>query len=82
MLFKLLFAPALAPVAGLRFVLKQVLDLAEREVMDVDHLREELLLLNLHLEEGEISEEEYSIQEADIMARLRAAREYSQRSGR
>lgn len=82
MLFKLLTAPITGPMAGFRFVLGQVQQLAEQEVMGVDHLREELLLLNLRLEEGEITDEEFATQEAEIMARLRAAREYNERMGR
>ena len=47
MLLKLLTAPITAPLAGFRFVLGQIEDMAEREVYDVDRIREELLLLQL-----------------------------------
>lgn len=76
MLFKLLTAPITAPLAGFRFVLGRVEEMAERELYDVERIREELLLLQLRLDEGEISEQEYLAEEADIMTRLRAAREY------
>lgn len=76
MLFTLLTAPLSGPILGLRFVLQQVQTLAERELMDVDRIQEELVLLHLRLEDGEISEEEYKAQEAEVIARLRAAREY------
>jgi hypothetical protein len=79
MLFKLLTAPITAPVSGLNFVLKQVVSMAERELMDVDRLHQELLLLNMRLEEGEITQAEFAAQEADVLARLRAAREYAQK---
>lgn len=82
MLFKLLTAPLTAPLFGLTFVLGQVRDLAEREIMDVDRIREDLLLLQLRLEEGEISEEEYRDQEAEIMQRLRVARAYQEEMNR
>ncbi len=56
MLFKLLAAPVTLPVSGLRFILQQLLEMAERELRDEDRIRDELLLLQLRLEEGEISE--------------------------
>ncbi len=74
MLFKLLAAPITAPIAGFRFILEQIQELAERELDDEEHLREELLLLQLRLDEGEISEEEYAAAEMQIIERLRAAR--------
>ncbi len=76
MIFKLLLSPITAPVAGFRFIMEQLVDMAEREVYDEGRIREELLLLQLRLEDGEITEEEYQDQEADIITRLRTAREY------
>ena len=78
MLFKLLTAPISAPLAGFRFVLGQIQDMAERELYDEDRIREDLLLLQLRLEEGEIDEPEYQTQEAEIMQRLRVARAHRQ----
>ena len=49
---------------------------AERELYDEERIREELLLLQLRLDEGEITEDDYLVEEADIMVRLRAARDY------
>lgn len=82
MIFKLLTLPVTAPVSGFQFILHQLGEMAERELMDEGLIREEILLLNLRLEEGEISEEEYGRQEAELMARLRAAREYRRQAGR
>jgi len=81
MLFKLLAAPVTVPVSGFRFILQQLLEMAERELIDEDRIREDLLLLQVRLDEGEITEEEYAVQEADIIARLRAARAYRQQAG-
>jgi uncharacterized membrane protein len=78
MLLQLLTAPVSAPVFGLRFVLQRLLEVAEQELMDIDRIHEDLLLLQLRLEEGEISEEEYLREEAAIMQRLREARAYHQ----
>ncbi|MEX2431082.1 MAG: gas vesicle protein GvpG [Dehalococcoidia bacterium] len=82
MLFKLLMAPLKTPVSSVNFVLRQVVTMAERELYSVQNIHEELLLLQLRLDEGEISEEAYAVQEADIMVRLRAAREHEQGIGR
>lgn len=81
MLLQLLTAPVSLPVFGLRFVLQRLLEVAEQELMDVDRIHEELLLLQLRLDEGEISEEEYLGAEAAIMQRLREARAYRQARG-
>jgi len=78
MLFKLLTAPISLPLSGFRFVLGQVEGMAERELYDQERIREDLLLLQLRLDEGEITEDEYVTEEAEIMARLRAARAYWQ----
>ncbi|MBI2911604.1 MAG: gas vesicle protein GvpG [Chloroflexi bacterium] len=82
MILKLLGAPITAPVAGFRFILQQIADMAERELYDEERIREELLLLQQRLEDGETTEEEYTAQEADIIARLRAARERREALGR
>jgi hypothetical protein len=74
MLLKLLAAPITGPVAGIGFILEQIAALVERESMSTERLQEELLLLNLRLEQGEISEEEFAAQEAGIIERLREAR--------
>ena len=75
MLFKLLAAPVSLPVAGLKFVLQQVADLVDRELNDEAALREHLLLLQVHLEDGDIDQAEYAEREADLLARLRQIKE-------
>ncbi|MER3421528.1 MAG: gas vesicle protein [Chloroflexota bacterium] len=74
MLFKLLTAPVTLPVSGLRFILQQLLEMAERELLDEARIRDELILLQLRLEEGEIAEDEYAAAEAALIERWRAAR--------
>jgi hypothetical protein len=81
MLFKLLSAPVSLPVSGFRFILDQLVIMAEREMYSEESIREDLLLLQLRLDEGEITDEEYLAGEAEIMARLRAARAYRQAGG-
>lgn len=76
MLFKLLSLPVSLPVAGLKFCFQQVIDFAEAELMDDTPVREELMMLNLQLEEGQITEDEFLEREAVLMQRLREIRAY------
>jgi hypothetical protein len=71
MLFKLLGAPFTLPMAGMKFIFQQVADLADKELNDESVVHEQLLLLQVQLEEGDIDEEEYVEREAELMLRLR-----------
>jgi len=62
-------------VGGVRFVLGKVAAAVDAELNDDSRLREELLAAQMRLETGEISEEEFRLFEADIVARLREIRE-------
>jgi hypothetical protein len=77
MLLKLLLAPVTAPMTGFRLLLNQMRTMAEDEVYDVDKLHSDLIALQLQVEEGEITEEAYAQREADLIVRIRAARERS-----
>ena len=76
MLLQLLTLPISLPLAGFRFILGQVQELAEKELYDEDRIRDDLLLLQLRLEEGEIDEAQFQVEEAEVMRRLRVARAY------
>jgi uncharacterized tellurite resistance protein B-like protein len=67
---KLLTAPISLPVAGMKFIFQQVADLADQELNDEGSLREQLLLLQVQLEDGDIEEEEFAEREAELLARL------------
>ena len=75
MLFKLLGAPFTLPMAGMKFVFQQIADLADQELNDESVLREQLLLLQVQLEEGDIEEAEFADREAVLLARLREIKE-------
>ena len=62
-------------VGGIKFVLGKVAAAVEAELNDDSHLREELLAAQMRLELGEMTEEEFAVFEADILARLREIRE-------
>src|SRR5881275_3127257 len=72
MLFKLLGAPFTLPMAGMKFVFRQVADLADQELNDESVVREQLLLLQLQLEEGDVQEAELLARMREIKARKRA----------
>jgi gas vesicle protein GvpG len=71
MLFKLLGAPLTLPLAGAKFVFQQIADLADAELNDESTVHEQLLLLQIQLEEGDLTDDEYVEQEAVLMQRLR-----------
>ncbi len=76
---RLLLLPITGPVAGIRWCLKQVVNIAEQELMDDSAVKDELLELQMAVETGDISEEEYTQREAVLMRRLREIREYRER---
>ena len=62
-------------VSGIKFVLGKVVAAVDAELNDDSHLREELLAAQMRLELGEMTEKEFAVFEADILARLREIRE-------
>jgi len=74
-LFKLLALPITAPAAGIRYCIEKVVEYAEHELTDDEPVREQLLELQIELEEGRVTEDEYTEREAALLARLREIRE-------
>ena len=70
-LFKLLGAPFTLPGAGMKFIFNQIADMANQEMDDESILRDDLLLLQVQYEEGDIDDDEYVEREAALMVRLR-----------
>ncbi|MEH0574423.1 MULTISPECIES: gas vesicle protein GvpG [Streptomyces] len=62
-----------APVRGSGWVIRQVLQEAERIYYDPATVRTELARLEERLEAGEITEEEFSRQEDELLDRLEVA---------
>ena len=71
MLLKLLGLPLTLPGAGIKFIFQQIADLADHELFDESVVHEQLLLLQVQLEEGDIDDDEYIEREAELMVRLR-----------
>ena len=76
LLGKLLAMPYTPPKAGIGYCFDKIIELAETEYYDDATVKEELLLLQLQLEEGEIDEMEYRRREAPILLRLREIKEH------
>jgi hypothetical protein len=67
-------------ISGVRFVLDKVAAAVETEMNDDAVLRERLLDAQMRVELGEMTQDEFDVFEADILARIREIRE-RQRGG-
>jgi len=76
LLGKLLTLPVMGPIKGLMWIAEKVVEQADREAYNEDSVRGQLMELELHLDLGEITEEEYAVAEEELLARLRVAREH------
>jgi hypothetical protein len=65
-------------IGGIKFVLRRIVDAVDSQLNDDTVLREELLAAQMRLELGEMTPEEFSALEADLLARLREIREREQ----
>lgn len=79
LLGKLLAMPYSLPKAGIGYCFDKIIEMAESEYYDDASVKEELLLLQLQLEEGEIDELEYRRREAPLLVRLREIKEHRKR---
>src|SRR2546423_14463218 len=82
LLTNLLFFPITGPVAGVKWSLNKVMQVAEDEVTDDSGIKQELMELQMQLELGDIDDEEYVRREAALMQRLREVREWRERLGK
>jgi hypothetical protein len=71
-----------APAAGIRYCIEKVVEFADYQMTDDEPVREQLLELQLELEEGRVTEDEYREREAVLLARLREIREYQRERAR
>lgn len=76
MLLRLLTLPLSAPIAGIRYCLEKVAEVAEKEMWDEEPVREQLILENLAYEEGRLDEETFRVREAELLTRLREIKEH------
>lgn len=72
----LLLFPVTGPVYGLKFVLEQIQEQVNAQLLDEDQVIADLMTAGLQREMGEISDEEYATQEAALLEQLNAIRAY------
>ena len=70
----LLLLPIKGPIAGFRWIMKTIQTMADEELMNDQPWKERLIELQMRLELGEISEEEYAGEEAVVFQALRDIR--------
>jgi hypothetical protein len=73
---KLLMLPYSLPAAGIKYCINKVIEVAEQEMTDETPIKEELILLNMRFEDGEIDDAEFRRQEAPLLAQFSAIRAY------
>lgn len=64
----------LAPLKGIVWMGRKIQEIVDREVSDEGKVKEELMALQLRFEMDEISEEEYTKKEEQLLDRLEAIR--------
>ena len=70
----ILLLPLRLPVAGFNWIMKQIQTMADEELMNDQPWKERLIELQMMLEVGDISEEEYTREEAQVFQALRDIR--------
>lgn len=70
----ILLLPITGPIAGFRWVMNTIQKLADEELLDDQPWKERLIELQMRLELGEISEEDYVAEEKVVFQALRDIR--------
>ena len=78
LLADLLLLPIVGPARGMRFLLEQIKEQADTEMFDERPVREALFALSTMLDLGQITEEEYLVEEEVLLARLNEIRVYQE----
>ena len=70
----ILLLPLKLPVAGFNWIMKQIQTMADEELLNDQPWKERLIELQMMLEVGDITEEEYAREEAQVFTALREIR--------
>ena len=81
LLSSILLAPFTGPWDGTMWTLDKVRRAVEEELTDDTPVKEDLMRLQLELESGEITDDEYVEREQVIMQRLREVRQWREKLG-
>lgn len=77
MLMKVLLAPIMGPISGVAWIAEKIEERANTEFDDQENLHKQLLSLQLALDIGEITEEEYDLREEEILLKIQELEEQS-----
>ncbi|HIK29367.1 MAG: gas vesicle protein GvpG [Oscillatoriaceae bacterium SKW80] len=75
MILRLLTLPITGPLEGILWIGEQLLERANAEIDEKENLKKRLLALQLAFDMGEISEEEFEIQEEEILRAIQEQEE-------
>jgi hypothetical protein len=64
---KLLLFPLTGPIGGIIRIAEEIAKQVDREIMDKSRISKDLLELQVRLDLGKISEEEYKIRERELL---------------
>jgi Gas vesicle protein G len=70
----ILLLPLRLPVAGFNWIMKQIQTMANEELLNDQPWKERLIELQMMLEVGDLTEEEYTREEAQVFTALREIR--------
>jgi hypothetical protein len=70
----ILLFPLKGPMAGIKWVMRTIQKMADEELLNDQPWKERLIELQMRLELGEISEEDYVVEEAVVFQALRDIR--------
>jgi hypothetical protein len=70
----ILLLPITGPIAGFEWIMRQIQTMANEELLNDQPWKERLIELQMRLELGEIGEEEYTAEEAQVFRALREIR--------
>ncbi len=76
MIFRLL----LAPITGLSWIAEQIQERADTELDDKENLGKRLLALQLAFDMGDIPEEEFEIQEEELLVAIQTLEDEAQQA--
>lgn len=72
MVLRLLLSPITAPFEGVIWIGEQLLERAEAELDDKENLGKRLLALQLAFDMGDIAEEDFEVQEEELLLQIQA----------
>ena len=67
-------------IGGIKYVLDKVATVADQEINNPERQRERLLEAQMKLESGEITDEEFAVNETDVFDRIREIKARTQTS--